>query len=234
MKLLSIFVLSVLTVGRPLNAATKLFLRSTPAGTSGLGVNLSAGSIGYGCANLTGDWTTRIANTTAGAAVTSISATPTSTAPPCPIWGSAYFVYVTAPLSSGVTISGNIDFNISCSESATQLNAGMRIIVKRWDTRDGGIKETVITSADTLECNDTRRAIAAAAPTSTVFNAGDRLLFFVEVRNVGGGWGGNGSRTVALKMEGPDGTLGDTFANFADTLSFAADTNNWPSRGITQ
>jgi len=130
------------------------------------------------------------------------------------------------PLSSGVTISGNIDFNISCDESQTTLNAGMRMIVYRWSVKVGGIVSIILTSADTAECDNTRLAIAAAAPTSTVMDVGDRLVFKVEITNVGGAWGGNSVRTVTLKGDAASGSLGDTFANFADTLSFSADSNN--------
>lgn len=44
--------------------------------------------------------------------------------------------------------------------------------------------------------------IAAAAPTSTAMAAGDRIVFVVEIRNVGGGWGGNGARSVELHYDG--------------------------------
>ena len=228
--------LLILALGLPLAAQTKLFLRSSTA-TSGLGLSIGNTSIGYGCAPVAGyNHLIRPMITTAGAGAAAQILTPTSTAPPCQ-WGdgpgTAYVTWFSPPLSSGLTLSGNIDFNCSCAESNNALNSGCRFIVKRWDASDGGIKETVMTSADTTECAGARIAIAAAAPTSTVFNTGDRVALIVEVRNVGGGWGGNGSRTTTLSYNAGSGSFGDTFVNFADTLSFAADTNNWPAKGMS-
>lgn len=221
----------------PAYAATKLFLRNT---ASALGVSAASGSTGYGCNNLTGPQNLLLASTTAGTASASKTHTPTNTAPPCQSAdGTNYYVWYSPPLSSGLTLSGNIDFNITCTESATATNAAMRMIVKRWDALYGGPVSTILTSADTLECGaagctSNRCAIAAAAPTSTTLNTGDRLMFIVEIRNVGGGWGGNGSRTVTLQIDAASGSAGDTFANFADTISFSADSNNAPAIGMSQ
>lgn len=221
-----IFILLALLVSSPeASGQTKLFLRDGTS--SSLGEISTTSYTGYGCSNVTGNLARRIAITTAGATVSSQVSTPTSTAPPCPFGNSTlYLLFFTPPLSSGVTISGNIDFNISCDESAVALNAGMRMTVYRWSVKVGGIVSTILTSANTAECNNTRLAIAAAAPASTVMAVGDRLIFKVEITNVGGAWGGNSARTATLKINAASGSLGDTFANFADTLSFAADSNN--------
>lgn len=223
-KLLFIFLfLSVV----PAQAQTKFFLRTT---TSALGVFEASSYTGYGCNSITGNRRRYLASTTAGSAGTSYTQTLSSTAPPCDTSdGTAFYRWFSPPLSTGLTISGNIDFNISCSESNAALNAGMRMIVYRWSVQVGGVVSTIITSADTTECSSgpvQRRAIAAAALTSTVMEAGDRLVFQVEVRNVGGSWGGNGSYTSTLQFNAAAGSTGDTFANFANTISFAADTNN--------
>jgi len=57
-------------------------------------------------------------------------------------------------------------------------------------------------------------------------DVGDRLVFKVEITNVGGAWGGDSVRTVTMSYNAASGVLGDTFANFADTLAFSADSNN--------
>jgi hypothetical protein len=51
----------------------------------------------------------------------------------------------------------------------------------------------------------------------------DRLAFVVEIRNVGGGWGGNNSRTVTVSVDAASGSNGDTFANFVDAITFGTD-----------
>ena len=224
-KLILLFAL--LSLAPAVAAQTKLFFRSGTGPIPLLGADWSTDYTGYGCNNATGGHKRRGASTTAGAAVASFAHTPTSTAPPCHgPGGTLYFSWFSLPLSAGVTISGNIDFNISCTESNNALNAGMRVIVYRWSKLLGGINATILTSASTGECDNTRLAIAAAAPTSTVMAVGDRLAFRVEITNVGGAWGGNSARTVTLKIEAASGSLGDTFANFADTISFSADSNN--------
>lgn len=228
--------IALLAVSVSAAAQTKLFLRaSSSAGFPAVGVDTAKDSVGYGCNNLTAPQQLRRASATAGPGVLTAVTTPSSTAPPCQLASSTnYISFYSDPLASGVTISGNIDFNISCSESSSALNAGMRMIVKRWNARTGGIAETVITSADTAECSGTRLAIAAAAPASTVFSAGDRLFFILEIRNVGGAWGGNSSRTVTMSLDAASGSTGDTFANFADTLTFSSDTNNNPAKAFGQ
>ena len=225
MKKLAVIAL-LLLCGAAAPAATKVFMTDTAAAT-GLGAIWSTGYTGYGCFSGTVEARRRVASSSAGSSAVSYTRAVTSTAPPCAAAGASnLFYFFTAPLSSGVTISGNIDFNISCNESATALNAGMRMTVYRWSALIGGIDATIITSANTTECNNTRLAIAAAAPTSTTLAAGDRLVFLVEVRNVGGAWGGNGSRTATLIVNAASGSLGDTFANFTETISFASDSNN--------
>jgi len=225
-----------LPLATPSNAATKLFLRTiSSAGTPAIGADTASGSTGFGCNNLTGPQQLRRAVTTAGPGVLTVVHTPTSAAPPCQMASAAaYFTWYSDPLAAGLTLAGNIDFSVTCSESSTTLNAGMRMIVKRWSASTGGIAETLMTGADSAECNGARLAVAAAAPTSTVFNSGDRLVLIVEIRNVGGGWGGNSSRTVTLSLDAASGATGDTFVNLADTLSFASDTNNAPAKGFGQ
>jgi len=219
------------------SAATKLFFRTQATAPSSLGKTTASGSAGYGC-NPTGGYAQQIAGmtTTAGSASVGTVLTPTSSAPPCQIGHTSltnFYTWYSAPLSSGLTLSGNVDFNITCSESNNALNAGIRVSVYRWDVSTGGNRELVI-SGDTTECAGSRIAIAAAAPSSTVFNTGDRLWFVIEVINVGGSWGGNSSRTATFSCGAASGSSGDSFANFADTLSFASETNNNPAKGFSQ
>jgi hypothetical protein len=221
-------ILTILVFGfgaRPLAAATKLLLHDT---LSPLGTVAKAGA-GMGCNVNTHDWVWRVADTTQGTAAVTKTFAPSSTAPPC-YWQTAtssgqMMRWVTAPLASAVTISGNINYQAGCSESNTSTNAGFRFVVYRWSRAVGGINATVMTSATSSECAGANIAIAAAAPTSTNFAAGDRIVIVVQAMNVGT-WGGNNSRTISLVYDAASGVYGDTFANFADTITFASDTNN--------
>jgi len=226
--------LALLALGLCLQAQTKLYFRTQATAPSGLGKTTASNSTGYGCAPTAGyDQEIAAVTTAAGSASVGTVTTPTSTAPPCQIAHNAlsnFYSWYSPPLSSGLTISGDVDSNVTCSESNAALNAGIRISVFRWDASTGGNRELLI-AMDTTECAGSRIAIAAAAPSPVAFGAGDRLFFVVEVINVGGSWGGNSSRTVTFSCGAAAGSSGDSFVNFADTLSFSSDTNNAPARG---
>lgn len=226
MRRLIAALLGLLLAAAP-SGATKVLLR---VAVSPLSLRASAWG-GIGCVRTGGpyDFDLRVADTTQGgtATLTHVFA-PSGTAPPCWFQSGSPFPYlfwVTAPLSSGVTISGNLDHQIGCRESATALNAGLDVQVWKWDGRRGGLVALIQDSADSGECPTTANVvtIAAAAPTSTVMAVGDRIVIIPNVRNVGGGWGGNDTRTIEIRVNGGVGTAGDSFVNFADTLSFGSD-----------
>src|SRR3972149_3532502 len=60
----------------------------------------------------------------------------------------APIVWISAPLSSGVTISGAITPNLWGLESANQCNCGARYEVLRWDVSVGGIVSNLGISSD--------------------------------------------------------------------------------------
>lgn len=219
-------ILAVLVLAACAPAATKVFLQDA---TSVLGTVATAGG-GIGCVNGTNIYIYRQATTSQGSSAVTKTFAPTATAPPC-LWQTAtgsgnYLRFISPPLSAAVTISGNINYQAGCAESSTSTNAGFRFVVYRWSQATGGIDATPIhTSATSTECAGANIAIAAAAPTSTAMAIGDRLVFAVQVMNVGT-WGGNGTRTVSLVYGAATGVYGDSFANFVDTISFGADTNN--------
>ncbi len=217
--------LGIFFVGqRELLAATKIFLRDAYSqhGTQ------SESGVGYGCSVGTNDYTHRLANTTQGTSTVTKSFSPTSTAPPCRVQtaggGGDYLTWITPPLSAAVTISGNINYSIGCQESTTSFNLAVRVVVKRWSAATGGIVSTVHTSATSTECGTSMalRTIAAAAPTSTAFRAGDKIIIYVDFMATGG-WGGNGTRAASLGYDGIAAGTGDSFVNFVDNITFNAD-----------
>jgi hypothetical protein len=210
------------------NAATKIFLHDA---ATALASNIATGYAGYGCNSYSGNHVRKLANTTQGSSTVTTSQTPSSTAPPCQFGNESTAIYLqwwTPPIASGFTLSGNINFSAGCSESQTSMNLGLRFLVYRYSKAAGGIVSTIHTSSDTTECGTTLalRTVAAAAPTSTTISAGDRIVFVVEMRNVGGAWGGNSSRTAGLGYDGTAAGTGDAFASFVDTFSFSTDTND--------
>lgn len=209
---------------RELLAATKIFLHDA---YSKHGTQSESGA-GYGCAVGANDYTYRLADINQGASTVTKSFAPTATAPPCRMQtangGGEYLTWVTPPLSAAATISGNINYSVGCQEAQTSLNLGFRFVVARWSAATGGIVSTVHTSANSTECGTTMalRTIAAAAPTSTAFRAGDKIVIYVELR-ASAGWGGNGTRAASLGYDGTAAGTRDSFVNFVDDMTFAAD-----------
>jgi hypothetical protein len=208
-------------------AATKIFVHDSASPLGRLADDTTTTAI---CTNGAVDFVYRQANTTQGSATVTDTFAPTASTPPCLTQtanGGEWHHWITPPIGSAFTLSGNIDYSCGCAESATALNAGFRFQVLRWRDDWGGIDTAPHTSADTTECPTTAalRTIAAAAPTSTNFEAGDRIILRTQVRTVGA-WGGNSARTFSLLFDGAAGSTGDCFANFVDTITFDADTNN--------
>ncbi|MGE3756560.1 MAG: hypothetical protein AB7H97_02325 [Pseudobdellovibrionaceae bacterium] len=207
--------------------STQIFLHDA---TSRLG-RVANDGVGYGCYNGVNDTVYRLANTSQGTSAVTKTFAPTSTAPPCRMQtanAGEFLMWATPPLASGLTLSGNINVQAYCSESANGANFGFRVVIYRWSAKAGGIVSTVHTSSNnSSECtsgsSSTAKTIAAAAPTSTVFSAGDRIIIVFEMRAVGGSWGANGTRTYSFIYDGVSGGSGNTWVNFADTLSFSAD-----------
>lgn len=222
MKPAALFLFCFLAAG-PAFGQTRLFPRT------GVSVLRSLGDqgTGGGCSNLTsGTWMWFLASTSSTTEVSS-PIQPLATSPPCYHHnGSQHLRWITPPVSAAINLTGNYNYQVKCQESAGQLNAGIRFRVLRWRRAVGGIDLTLDVSSTTTECPTSAgtRTIAAHAPTcgsSCNLAVGDRLVLIVEWMASGGSWGGNGSRTATLYIDGVN-----TFWNFAQTISFASDTNN--------
>ncbi|MGH9579519.1 MAG: hypothetical protein ACRD2R_00885, partial [Terriglobales bacterium] len=123
MKLAATFALC-LALTLPAQAATQVFLTTT---VSALAFKIADDYPGYGCNSYSGEHRVRLAATTRGTTTVNTSQTPSSAAPPCQFGTESsltYNTWMTPPLSSAVTISGNIDYQAGCRESQTAMNAG--------------------------------------------------------------------------------------------------------------
>lgn len=212
-------------------ASTKIFLHNA---NSKLGL-ISRSGAGYGCANGSNNYTYRAADTSQGTSAVTYTYIPTTTAPPCRMQtasgGGDYLMWASSPISSQVTISGNIDYRVYCKESVSGPNFGVRFVIYRWSVAKGGIVSTLQTSSGTSECPTTigLMNIAAAAPTSTTFQVGDRIVIIAEAYDAGG-WGADGVITHSLAFDGLTAATGDTWVNFVDNISFSADSANAAGR----
>jgi hypothetical protein len=148
--------------------------------------------------------------------------------------GAGYrLIWYSAPLSSGVTISGTITPNIWGYESAVQCNCGFRYEVLRWSVAQGGIVSSLGISTDNgateWGTSAAVRTTPTLTPTSTGFVTGDRIVIVMYNDDANGVTEASG-RTFTLDFNGATGVNGDTYLSFTETLSFSSDTNNGRSR----
>jgi hypothetical protein len=143
--------------------------------------------------------------------------------------GGTMTLWLSPPLSSGVTISGTITPNLWGLESAAQCNCGARYEVLRWSVAAGGIVSSLgISTDDGLTEWGTGAAVRTAptlTPTSTAFAAGDRIVIVIYNDDGSGVKQGSG-RNWTLDYDAGTGVDGDTYLSFTETISFSADANN--------
>ena len=186
-------------------------------------------------------WDNRLLNATQGSAVASY--TMNSIAGPLtghywPMATSGYIlkylttnqtIFVSLPLSSGVTISGVITPNIWGFESAVQCNCAFRYEVLRWSAAAGGIVSSLGISTDNgvSEWGTTAavRTSPTLTPTSTAFNTGDRIILVIY-NDDGNGVTEASGRTWTLRWNGATGVDGDSYLSFTETISFGGTNNN--------
>jgi hypothetical protein len=203
-------------------AATKVFLKTgnsplkPPSGWSFRAASSTQGSSMVGC------------TTNSSAGPISGQYFPGSGLATC-TGGTAKLAWFSAPLSSGVTISGTITPNLWGVESATQCNCGARYGVLRWDVSQGGIVSSLGISTDggVTEWGTTAavRTAPTLTPTSTTFNTNDRIVIILY-NDDGNGVTEGASRNWTIDFDGATGVDGDTHLSFTETISFSADSNN--------
>lgn len=150
--------------------------------------------------------------------------------------GSKKDVWISAPLSSGVTISGTITPNIWGYESNNACNCGFRYEVLRWSAAEGGIVSSLGIATDNGATEwGTSAAVRTSptlTPTSTAFAVGDRIVIVVYNDDANGVTEASG-RSWNLDIAGPAGADGDTYLSFTETISFSPESNNARSLPMT-
>jgi hypothetical protein len=216
-------------------AATKVFLHDSASAAA---------------SSFTSSWLVKRANSTQGSSLaTAVTATiaqsdatfinqfwPDNTAS----WiitktsGGTKVFWISDPLSSGVTISGTITPNIYGVESNVGANSGIRYEVFRWNVATGGVSSSLGISTETTEWGNSAavRTSPTLSPTSTAFNTGDRIMIVIYNTAVGGDQTAS-SRSMTIDYDAGTGVDGDTYLSFTETISFSADSNNAPARGVS-
>ena len=225
---------ALLLAALPVQAATKVFLHDAiskgiiPGGTdiTFRQANSTQGSLKV----------TAVSNSIAGAVSSQYFPSGTAGLIVTKTAGGARTIWISDPLSSGVTISGAITPNLWGLESAALCNCGARYEVLRWNVATGGIASSLGISGDggVAEWGTTPAARTAPTltPTSTTFNTGDRIVI-VLYNDDGNAVTEASGRTWTLDYDAGTGVDGDTYLSFTESLSFSADSNNAPSRATT-
>lgn len=161
-------------------------------------------------------------------------------------------LWITPPLSSGVTIAGTITPHIYCTESNTNTRASFRYEILHWSKATGGFITSLGISGDSgmAECPTSAGAAITSltltpadawscaanchGQTWNVFAAGDRIaiVFYLDDASTGNMVSG---RTFSLRYNYTSGSpnYAQTDMSFTETLSFAADSANGRPIGST-
>ncbi len=140
-------------------------------------------------------------------------------------------------LSANVTISGPITPNLWGMESSATCHAGFRYEVFKWTRMAGGIVLSLGKSADNgateWGTSASVRTGPVLNPTATNFVAGDRIVVVLFNDDANGQTQTNGCNWT-LDYGGPAGADGDSYFQFSENISFAADSNNGRGFGSVQ
>jgi len=147
--------------------------------------------------------------------------------------GGTKTIWLSAPLSSGVTISGTITPNLWGYESGVSCNCGARYEVLRWSVKTGGIVSSLGISTDggvtEWATGGEVRTTPTLTPTSRAFLAGDRIVIVIY-NDDGNGVTEASGYSWTFYYDAGAGANGDTYLSFTETISFSADSNNAPAR----
>lgn len=185
--------------------ATKLFLKSPLSSLNSI----------YGYASLVRSVlaaATAVTNTTASG--TKIQATKTG--------GGTVVKWISPPLLNPITISGTVTFNLWAKEANAANNATVRMELQRYTA---GAETGVAFAAASFGSEVTTTILAknwTATPSSTTFLAGDRIVAYIYIVNVG--TMGAGSPGVTVDYAGPTNALdGDSFFQFTENINFQSE-----------
>jgi hypothetical protein len=146
--------------------------------------------------------------------------------------GGTKTIWISAPLSSGVTISGTITADLWGLESNDACNCGFRYEVLRWSKASGGIVSSLGISANdgATEWGTTAaQRLPTLTPTSTAFVTGDRIVIVIY-NDDGNAVTEATGYTWTLDYDYLQGNDGGSYFAFAETFTFTADSNNAPAR----
>jgi hypothetical protein len=216
------------------------FLLAAPAlGATKVFLHVGASAVNWHAGTGSNAVYMRLANTTQGSSKTTFVTNSIAGPITAQQWPSSYIItataggvrgiWLSAPLSSAVTISGTITPNFWGLESNGTCNCGFRYEVLRWSKAEGGFVSSLgISTNDGATEWGTSAAVRTAptlSPTSTNFAAGDRIGIVIYNDDASGTTEGSG-KTWTLDYDAATGVDGDSYLSFTESLSFNSDTND--------
>jgi hypothetical protein len=150
--------------------------------------------------------------------------------------GGTKTIWISAPVSGVVYVSGTITPNLWGLESNNSCNGGARYEVLRWSVATGGIVSSLGISTDNgvteWGTSAAKRTAPTLTPTGMYFYVGDRIVIVIYNDDGNGVTEGNG-RTWTLDYDGAAGVDGDSYLSFTESISFSADSNNARPLAVT-
>lgn len=128
-----------------------------------------------------------------------------------------FMEFITKPLNA-FTLSGNITFRFFASENNNQANASMRARIYKYDSNNVLSAALATTSINGELTTSLAGYFITAAPTSTNFLAGDKILLRYFVIAAPGTTIGGATRFTTLGSQGT-GSSTDFYVNFTETIS---------------
>lgn len=204
--------------------ATTLYLIATTSGIIGIDGRPTDQSTAI---SLTGTAALQMLSTTIGSTnstATVLCSTGPKTAPGLFVnSGNSPYLWISAPVSSSITISGTVTFNAWQAETAMTTNAAVGYIV--WVARKDGSTSLIVSSNSGSEAALTTPAENSwtATPTSTTLDPGDVIIVAAAFDDAPSVTMASGTATLGYAGSAAGH---DSFIQFTENISFASLTSS--------
>jgi len=131
--------------------------------------------------------------------------------------GTTELCFASDPVLTGFTMSGTITYNVWGFESAIQCNCAWRVKVYRYNGSETLVSDKSDTGGE-MPTSNAARNWTDAAPTSTAFAIGDRIVIRTRITNAGTMGSG---RTATMNYAGTTAAAsGDSYVTFTENIAF--------------
>ena len=131
--------------------------------------------------------------------------------------GGANLAWISDEVLTAFTLSGTITLNIRGNESNNNDNVGPQVRIYKYSGSEGAAFSTSTTASE-FTTSEQARNWTDAAPTSTDFAVGDRIVVKVFAAPVGGV--NMTAGTANIYINGAAGATGDSYVSFTENIAF--------------